>query len=173
MKLMTRLENLSIAGVFALYNDKDKKVYIGTSNCCLLAISQLLKNFKDKVVPIRELYQDRKKLEVSILETIDDKIQRDVRYNYWCDYYRNLGYSLYREHKGTTYTVRLTIENIETEIYRVLVQLVNTRKDKIVVGVFSTVDEAQEFIKLNYEGKDYIVPVYSDNSLTKEYLNKK
>lgn len=96
----------------------------------------------------------------------------------------NLEYKLLlaEKHKNELIVAGYTIINPKQYInYRVgirysrnlkqsLVVLYNKRKDIKVVGIFDSIEGAQEFVDLYYKEQELIVPVYSTNEDTREMV---
>ena len=165
MNLMLTLMDMNKPGVWAFVNDRDRIVYLSYTNNILTAVSRNLKELNDKTHSCRRMIRDKSKLQIQIIESGCQK----AKLGYWVDFYRNRGYSLYRNNNGeVTYKTRVAV----TSDYLIHVLLVNKRNDKIVVGVFSKMEEAKSFIQTHYPDKIHKI-VYSDNPLTKEFLRRK
>jgi hypothetical protein len=165
MNLMQTLTQLNQSGVWAFVNERDKIVYLSYSNNFLTSVSRNVRELTDKSHSCRRMIRDKSKLQIQIIESNCHK----ARLGYWIDFYRNKGYSLYRNKNGeVTYKVRISI----SEDYKVFVMLVNKRNDKVVVGVFPNMEEAKVFSQTHYPDKIHKI-VYSDNPLTKEFLRRK
>lgn len=165
MNLMQTLTQLNQPGVWAFVNDRDKIIYLSYSNNILSSVSRNVRELTDKTHSCRRMVRDRSNLRIQIIEPNCQK----AKLGYWVDYYRNSGYSLYRNNNGeVTYKVRTMI----TDEYLIHVMLVNKRNDKTVVGVFPNMEDANHFIQTYYQNNIHRI-VYSDNPLTKQYLTRK
>lgn len=165
MNVMQTLTYLNQPGVWAFVNDRDKIVYLSYSSNILSSVSRNTRELHDKSHPCRRMIQHKPILRFELLESNCQK----AKLGYWIDFYRNKGYSFYRNRNGeVTYKARITI----TDEFLIHVQLVNRRNDKIVVGVFSDMEEAKSFTQTYYSNKIHKI-VYSDNPLTKQYLKRK
>ena len=130
--------------VWALINEKHKRVYIGASKEPLSALMSLLGQLYSKhrtKMPL--LKEDRKWCLFKILETTNEL--RVSKWE-WMDKYIKMGYSLYNIETLPKYTVRLQINIHKKLIY---VQLVSGGGRVKTVGEFKTEDEANEFIAAN------------------------
>lgn len=157
-------QNLPKSGVFALINKQDNKVYLAFSSYILGAVSKILYGIYNKDKKYRKLRDDLDKLEFVVLfETVNPDIMIQ-QYNYYCDYYKIINYSFYRDYKARRYKVRTELNDSKVFVY-----LVTNSNKKKLVGVFTKIHEANEFIKVNYS-VDYIKPVIADNELTKRYI---
>lgn len=165
MNLLQTLTDINKPGIWAFVNDIDRMVYLSYSNNILTSVSRNVRELTDKSHSSKSLVKDKSKLQIQIIEFNCDK----AKLTYWLDYYKTKGYSLYRNNNGeVVYKTRIAI----TTDFFVHVQLVNKRNDKIVVGVFSNMEEAKSFTQTYYSNKIHKI-VYSDNSLTKEYIKRK
>jgi hypothetical protein len=126
------------------------------------------------------MIKDAPKLEFNRLEDInihDSLLDIHLKLDYHVKEYKQLGYSLYNtKHRFQKLKVKITVErdyrckkpyNNDLLVY---VKLVSCLRKKIVVGMFNTMLEAQEFVSSTFDGMDIVKPVYSVNELTKEYI---
>lgn len=151
-------------GIWAFVNDTDRIVYLSYSKNILSSISRNIKEISDKSHSCKKLIRDKSKIQILLIE---DRCQK-AKLGYWVEYYRNNGYTLYRSNNGEiTYKTRVAI----TTDFLVHVLLVNKRNDKLVVGVFNTMEDASTFIQKHYQNKIHKI-VYSDNLLTHNYLKR-
>jgi hypothetical protein len=165
MNLLQTLTDINKPGVWAFVNDTDRIIYLSYSNNILTSISRNVRELNDKSHSSKSLIRDKSKLQIQIIEFNCDK----AKLGYWVDHYRNNGYSLYRNNNGeVTYKTRVAI----TDDFFVHVLLVNKRNDKLVVGVFPNIQEANYFIQTHYPNKIHKI-VYSNNDLTKQFLRRK
>jgi hypothetical protein len=169
MNLYPTLTNLSKPGIWAIVNERDRIVYLSQSNNVLSAVSRNISSIHDKSHSTRRLIRDKSLLSFVFLEEVATETDRKLRLNYWIDNYRNRGYTFYRKKNGEClYTPKVFI----TTDFKVHVTLVNKRNDKLVVGVFNTIQEANQFVESNYPNTFYSI-TYSNNTLTKEYYKSK
>lgn len=153
------LFNAPANAVYAFVNEEDKRIYI--TYC-----TKLLASIDRNIANNRFLYDDRNKLQLIILSTdLVDKKDMMLMTSYWCSYYRNNGYSLYKEYKHIEYKARAIInKNIKAEV-----QLVSRNNSITVVGVFDTMAEADSFIvNCLLKQNGCILPVYALNKHTKD-----
>lgn len=164
MRLFQDLVTIPKRCVYALVNERDKKAYIAYSSNTLGSICNLISSNK--------LQEDWSKLQIKILETIQSSNKLKIRYQHWTTYYANNGYRLYRDYKAVQY--KLSIDVIEDHKRGVenrllfIVRLVSRGYKSVTVGVFGSMEEMNEFIRLHYTVIDDIV--CADNELTKKYL---
>ena len=151
MKLIKHLHNLSSTEcILALENTKNKRVLLIRSRDALASLARVIKLIKSRNKKYRLLRKDYRKIDIRVLETSSDRL----RYQYWVDQYRSMGSSFYREYKAVQYTPKI----IPNEEYLLEVYLVSKGQSVVLVGVFDSLDKAQEFINRSYpEGQ----PIYS------------
>lgn len=151
MKLIKNLYNLSNTPcILALENTKNKRVLLIRSNDALVSLGRVLKLTKSRNKKYRLLNRDYRKLEVVILETGNSRL----RFQYWVDHYKSLGYSFYSEYKAIQYTPKI----VSNDDYKLEVHLVSKSRSEVIVGVFNTLQEAEDFIATHYpKGK----PIYN------------
>lgn len=168
-------DNLSKSGIYALCNEKTKKVYIGSTSSFLTSINRNLIDIKADNHKYISL-QDYPDLYVVFLEEINSRnMNPKIRVAYWVDHYKNLGYALYRTYPGLRYKVRIDIShdfrfpNTDPLIY---VRLVDRSNKKIVVGIFESMSEANSFVATTYSQSLITTISYMDNNLTNEYRSQ-
>lgn len=111
-------------------------------------------------------------LDFEILSISSDIETLRLHTQYWRDLYRSRGYSelVPIGRKSLRYEVKCLVDG---DYSTAEVVLISARGERKVVGKFKTVDEGREFIEMYYAGDNpYRLPVYSTNSLTKEFLFK-
>lgn len=137
---------MSNKGIFCLINNVDKRIYISFSNNVFLALATLLNNVNSQSSPVYvELYNDLNKLEFKVLDTTYDNLR--IGQSFYVEYYEDLGYNMYNNFKGLKYKVRIEPND---KLGKVAVVLQNRRKEKVVVAVFDSVLEAEEYVKEKY-----------------------
>lgn len=154
----------SRGGLFALINASDKKVDIRYSSNLILSIGGIITKLAGDYSLPRELILDKDKLTLIVLELCDDDQSRRLHHAYWCDYYKTMGYELYRQHPALSYNVRILIRDMF-----VYVSLENRNYDSLLVGIFDNMTDANSFIAHCYK-EDIKYPVYAINELTKAYF---
>lgn len=168
MKLKN-LTELTCSGIWAFVNDKDKRIFISHSGNILSSVSRNISEIKDKSHSCRKLLRDLPHLELIVLESGVLPHDRKIKVGEWMDYYRNKGWTLYKDTHPVSYSIRTSI----SKDYKVHILLVNKRNDKLVVGIFPTMDEATQFLSTNYPNNKVHKVIYSENSFTKEFNGRK
>lgn len=169
-------KKLTVSGVFALINNEDKRVYIGTSRCISASLSSIFRKIRGNEFRYEDMVDDVDKLEAIVLEEdVTDVRLSKVKAQYWCTHYVDLGYSLYRTVPLIRYRVVSEVEDVsngsKSILYRVMVRLVNTRYESEVVGVFEDVYSAKSFMDQYYPNGVVKGIFVSDNDLTTKYRN--
>ena len=82
------------------------------------------------------------------------------------------GLSLYERRTCIVYKTRIAVGHNYKGEDVLLVLLVNGRNEKTVVGLFDDKIEADNFVNKYFRNKKYIHPVYANNHLTKEYIQR-
>lgn len=151
--VLETLLDLNRATVYCLINEVDKKIQIYYSSNTLKHLSRLL----DEIMVSGQwiaLKNDIKKCKLVIIETTDNKL----RLGYWIDYYRNQGYSFYKDISPILYSFNIKIEYFPKKLVYVL-SLKNSTNE-IVIGKFNKKKEMEEFKRLHYPDKVITKIVY-------------
>ena len=163
------LINLPEKSIYGFFNESDKICYIAFSRNTLNAINRNIQEFKYRNNVIK---QDLNKLELRIIETIDDLVNLRIRYQYWTDHFTNIGYRHYRSYKGASYKLSIEVIGDLMPSYHTkflfYVYLVSRGYNRILIGIFDNKDEMDSFISREYRNIDKVT--YADNKLTREYL---
>lgn len=163
-----QLLNLPQRAVIALINDQDRIVYITHSSCVVESLGKLIRQLQDKTHNCLNLIIDREKLRFEVLEVVQNIDALGVRTRYWIDQHVVKGYALYSKPNAVKYRLRVEYDDYA----RVIVKAVNTRNKGYVIGVFRNLGLANQWIENTYKDKEYIIPQYAKNELTKSYLEK-
>ncbi len=147
--------------IIGFINEKDKKILIVHSSDILSSVSSNIKAMGKRSSP---LFKDRKRVSIKILEGLESKQGINIRKSYWAYYYTKLGYALYRPIMPCN--LKVVTGSIGTNLY---VALTNKHKRRLIVGIFTNVQELEAFCEI-YKQMDFITPIYSNNSLTREYM---
>lgn len=170
---LDELCKLAVSGVYAFINEKEKRIYVGQSNNVLYALNRSIERFKMNAHECVELQYDFNEglLEYTILETEADRLTRLVKAEHYKSVYENDGYNLYPQRKLVKFDVRIKIETIDHPLqYKAIVYL-NTNRKHHILGIFDTIDEANEFVKLHYTTPLTTI-TYAKNNLTLNYLSQ-
>ena|SRR5271165_4429526 len=131
-------------GVYALVNEKEKKVFVQGAKSVVSHICDNAFALAHNLHRCKELRKDRKKLQIKILSYCDNK-HKDIEKLKWVHHYQVLGYHIYN-------TEKLPIYNIEQHItkdFKVLVAIRDRSNKFYEIQKFSSQNEADAFIKLH------------------------
>lgn len=165
LKLLLKLPQRA---VIALINDQDRCVYVTHSSCVVESLGKLIRQLQDKTHNCLNLIIDRDKLRFEVLEVVQNPDALGVRTRYWVDQYVAKGYGLYSKPNAVKYRLRVEYDDYA----RVIVKAVNTRNKGYVIGVFRNLGLANQWIENTFKDKEYIIPQYANNELTKSYLEQ-
>jgi hypothetical protein len=165
VKTLLSLPKMAVIG---LINDQDRVVLITHSSCVVESLGKLIRQLKEKTHTSMNMIIDREKLRFVVLEEVQERNALSVRTRYWVDQYVAKGYGLYGKINAVKYRLRVEYD----ELGNVLVKAVNTRNRGYVIGVFRNLGLANQWITNTYKEKEYIIPQYATNTLTKSYLER-
>jgi hypothetical protein len=170
--LINKLDRISVGGVFRLYNPLTQKVYINASKNILYFVSKLMMDIKQGLFHYKEMEGDYELLKLEILEVVDDIETCREHLQYWVDKHIQEGWVLYNARKKPEARTPKVVLLPEKGVIEV--RLINRRRDYKVVGVFSKLEEAEEFLKECYcpVTNSYNYTVFCTNSLTRERVNR-
>lgn len=169
-KVFEEMYNFPQSGIYVIINKKKKYVYISYSKNLLTTVCKNIREMQNRVHVYKPLNKgDIKDWKFSIIETInkDDNSILDIstKINYYITEYRNIGYDI----KTYTNIVKFKFRVDVGQDYRVYCKLITRGYKEYVVGVFNNRQESKQFEEL-YRNMKVIIPIYSINSLTKEYI---
>jgi hypothetical protein len=158
-----KLFDIPLVTVYAIINEKDKALFLHYSSNTPVALGRhvsLLKTGQHYCKGLLEAYTGgywlKSKLTPAILEEVGNVQELRYRWSYFIDYYSNLGYTFYN---NTKFTSRVTteVDEVRQEIH---VVVVNSKSDKIVLGRFPHIDDAENFISRHYGNKKVYKLIY-------------
>jgi len=149
--MMKELCDLSVEGVYAFINEKDKKIYVGQSKNVLNAVMRHIERFKLNAHECHELQKEFNEglLSFKLLEKHSGFIDRLVLAEYYKHEYSVLGYIIYKQKKHIRLNVRVRIETKGEHKYKATVSIISNRKHHLL-GVFDTIHDANEFVAKYY-----------------------
>jgi hypothetical protein len=165
--LIDNLSHLPEMCIFGLINEHNKIVLIYRTTNIVTALSRIVNEYK---------YSNKNilKFGLIIIETITDKHNLWVRYNYWNNEYSNNGYTVGNKCK---YNMNYKLRKQALKDFRVkrhgpllfYVKVVSRRYKEVIVGIFDKVEDMDAFVNKHYaNGINNII--YSNNNLTRQYL---
>lgn len=162
MNLLETLYHLPKSAVIAIEDVKSKSVWLTYSHDTSAAIARIKRYIRSYKL------EDRMgDLELRMYDSINDRTYLLLHLGFIEQRYINIGYKLLSKKKGLYYSVE---KNIGYED-RLHVNLVNRKKQKICIGVFSNEDDADLFIE-QYFGDVVKFPICYISRATKTYLSK-
>lgn len=187
--MLKTISSLPISGICAFINESTKSVYFLYSRecairCCREIIE--LKSNKHKSRELQDAYNANLLTLVSVEDvpyaynTIDHGADLRSRYGYHITQYRNAGYADMRNgHNPGCYKIKINVDLDyklkevrvdESNRKLVYVEAVSSRYDRIVLGVFNKVYEAESWIGQVYpQGFNNDRLIRANNAMTKNY----
>jgi hypothetical protein len=158
-------------GLFALINDSDKKVDIRYGINLLRSITSLVEQIKSNSVVPLDIKNDINKIRLKILEVNVDPRSLKLRHKFYQDQYKTSGYSLYRNLPANKYEVQVVLDKVlELDMWNFyLVLKLVSKSSTVVVGIFESYEELQDFVQTNYKDNNVLEVVYSTNECTSKY----
>lgn len=183
MSLIGNIRDLPRSAVFALYNPKKKKVYVTLARNFIKRLAAVTNELRDGSFKLDEMCQDYDDLELIVLETSNSmdtaETQKVFKLHmfYWQNYVEKLGLTHYgKKYTYVRYKPRLTHGINYSGIPVVFVNLISTRNDSFIVGVFENYFDGKnfsdEYLSKQQNDHGYIYPVYACNDTTKEFLKE-
>lgn len=154
------------SGLFAILDNLGKKIYLGYSQDVLLALMSNKRKIDLCLHDTKELLG--KELDYYVLESCSDE-EHPLRFNYWLDKYKQLGYIDCRNYKPISYAFCTTVRNFPhpQSSPKIFLELVSkNRQKRILLGVFDTRNSSKNFIAKNYSKGIYKI-IRATNKLTK------
>lgn len=160
MKL-DEIRRIQKSGIYCLRNDQEKKVQIFSTKCILEHLNYTLKNGE---------YSQYENLVFEVLEDDLSNLELKVLWGNWIEFYKQQNYSLYKEILYPKYIVKEGLQLFDKQYYS-SIYIQNTRRDKIVLGLFDNIKDSKQWLDLNYPDRKISYLLFSDNNLTVKYLN--
>lgn len=156
------------SGIFSLSNAQSGMVYIGYSSNLLPHVVNIIEELRVGGFRVPQMNEDKHLLKFSVLETGDDIETLKLHVKYWENWYKADGWTMYEPAKRKYLEYKVVIDvSLDEEACDVV--LINTRRDRKIVGRFENISEATGFI-IDYYNSDinpYNYPIYAANALTK------
>lgn len=145
------LMEAAIPAIYALINERDKKIYIIATLDLTKSLSAQASQLGRRTHSIKPLKKDKGLVTFKLLETIDapdaarlSATLHVAKYK-WTEHYTTQGYTHYNETQMPCYKARVSY----TETYRARVDLVTNGRKVFPVREFKTQAEAEAFIANN------------------------
>lgn len=170
MNLFVELNKLPKQCIYGLINNTDKRIFLGYSTNIVTALGRLI-NYSNNLFK-----DDLDKLELIVIEPIKNSNDLRLKLKYWFKEYSNKGFLFYKKPINLpSYKLRIDLmadfRNVKEGNYLCYVKLISRRYRELTVGVFNTYGEAELFCKKYYINGQVNNIIYSNNKLSKEYLN--
>lgn len=167
--IIDNLAHLPEMCIFGLINNDTRSILIFRSKNIVTTLSRIIKEYK---YSNKNILKDFKLI---IIEKINDPDNLWIRYNFWNDHYSNNDYIV---HNRCKYKIRYKLRKQILGDFRMTydkrhlfyVKVVSRRNKEIVVGIFDSVSDMDEFTSKFYPNGVIDNITYSVNSLTKEYI---
>lgn len=181
--MISLILNICKPGIYKLQHTKKNLVLIKQSSNISKSLLGVINEAAEGFLSPKDLRQDILKglVTFEVLETISDRPTRELRYNYWVDYYhKTLKYKFYihpsLNNKRLTYVVHKELSigtNLEDGFNYFVTVLLRTKKSNpIVVGLFSSMNDADVFISESYPLPLISSIIYANNELTRNYFKE-
>lgn len=137
--------------IYGFVNDQDKAVWLGYTTNLLVALERNIARLKTGV---HEASGDLSKLRFAIIETISNEQDIRLQYGCWVNLYRNKGYKLYRSFNAKKFRVKYDFSTSGVVVY-----LVSPGYNKLEVGRFNTLENANLFVNRFYPDSDNVYSI--------------
>lgn len=166
--IVSVFNNLPTSSIIALEQRSNKKVYLTIAHNTIASITRIKEFIKSNKIETSDIT-------INIHESINNRNILLLHLAYYEQLYLsrsniivdNRNSSITRLN-GLYYKVRVDID----PDYKAVVTIANRRKERVIVGVFDTVAEAEEFRDLYYTEK-VVFPVIANNRLTRALYERK
>ena len=156
--------------IFTVSNTETKECMFFVSSNILRRLTDIIQSVKHNTHKEKEFYKNFEKLEIKILETLDDELTLKIFTKYHKDKLLAQGYKILNNKVYIRPFIRTTIGTDQNKKKRIFVEIAShDGRTRQVVGIFNYRSEAQEFVKHCYPGKPYF-PVIAYNDLTRDYI---
>jgi hypothetical protein len=135
--------------VFALENAPDKRVQVFSTASLARFLGQLVADMRLGSGEWTQLKDDAGKVELKILETGYDPKIRKLVHGHWISKYKEEGYEFYKDITPARFVVDIQLKHIYGHL-QYAVSLKNTRKDKILIGLFRRKKDMTAWLNEHY-----------------------
>jgi hypothetical protein len=178
---MLPLNEVPSCGIASLINLESKEHYTLYSSSLPIELAKVIESLRRGTHSSKSLIDayHANKLTFKVLDTkpIDYSLYSlRAEYSEWLREFASKGFSDLRPgHKAPTYRIIKKIYNHFTDGRRdplVYVIAVSKRNNKLVLGVFNTLPEADDWVNANFKDVYSGVPIFHDGELSKAYRNE-
>jgi hypothetical protein len=161
IEFLRQVNKLPLDAVFGLISISSKECYISHTVNLKTRIGQILTDNED-------ILKDDTELIVFCTGIVDNEYKR-IYAQYYLDMYVEAGFkNISPTDNYINYKIRVQYSDVLQEVF---VLLVNTRKDKKIVGVFKQIEEAEQFVAQYYPDGSLVQPIYALNEDTKKGIS--
>lgn len=169
LKLETFMD-LSISCIYAFRCDRSMKVYVSHTSNLLIAIGRISSAIDTS--EYAALKHDMPDVVIDILCTdasiLEDNRLKKLHTSNYANEYKQKGYALYRPTNLVQYKIDRGIKVWKLKAFYV-VDLINSRNDRILVGAFKSKREMDSFCKQYYPNDTITGFYYANNHWTNEW----
>lgn len=152
--------------IFIIKAKDSMKVYLTYSNTPLVSVASILQEIKDKSYPISDLNLDLSQIEVTPLESINNRKDAMLRLEELIGIYKQNGYEILNRRRSLVYKLDIHIDGKKVYIY-----LKSRNGSRILVGLFKKYREAIKWLNESYPNQDRITKViYCNTLIYRDYL---
>ena len=163
---------LSMPCIYALRCDDSRYVYVSYSSCLMSSVARILERIETPEFTALKYDIDNNKVVIDILCTssavLNDKSVTKLHTSNYAEEYKNNGYKFYRPTNLVKYRVNKMATTWKLKSFFV-VELINSRHDRILVGVFKSKREMDKFCNRYYPNDTITGFYYANNEWTNEY----
>jgi hypothetical protein len=172
MKLETyNLLQYPCSCTFALVHEESKTVVLYDTVNFFKTLGEILNKLSTSVFDYPEFHDYKHQLTVSVISTEQNLDTRRQMFSTEIEKFKQEGYTvLNRKQTLLKYKIRKIITRFNKQTV-VCVVKVNSRNEKLVMGVFSNMVEADSFIE-SLGSLEIIPDIQASNNLTQEYINR-
>lgn len=127
--------------VWALINERDKRIYIQASLSPLQVIGRNLSDLAGLIHSNKDLIRDKKRLRLAILQRFSERPKAQLYKMTHIDRYTQLGYTIYNKERLPSYKSRIVLRQDGA-----VVQVVSKGKRVTDIKVFDSYAKAQEYL---------------------------
>jgi hypothetical protein len=148
-------KSVSKSGIFAFVNTKNKRVDVRASLTIGKAIQMIVDDAVKGVLVPRKLQKAilNDKVEIVVLEELPTRTEQNLRLGYWVKEWESKGYASYGKRKKAVPSYKIIKDLVVKpgeEFHFGVHVILKVGKQKILLGIFDTIENADKFIETNY-----------------------
>jgi hypothetical protein len=176
MPVFNDIPSCGIASLINLETREHYTLYSGSLPIELAKLIESLRKGTHSCQPLVSAYKDNKLTFKLLDEKSPDYSLYSLRADYteWLKEFEAKGIKNLRpSHKAPVYRIKVqAYSSFKGDVKGALlvyVIAISKRNNKLVLGVFNTMPEAQEWVKVSFSNLDCAVPLFHDGALSREY----